>query len=137
MAGLAGGGGLELFNKENALVFLLVNGRRFARPINMTVGETHRRRVVSIHADRILQFRLGDDSTVATWTKIAQDGADLPPALQVMQAANIQMGPGETADFNYVPGRPGTFALEVWTWPTGTRVIVPIIVSPRGAVATK
>ena len=134
---VAGGGGLEVFNKEAGPAFLLVNGRRLARPIRMTVGESHRLRVVSIHADRILQFRLGDDSTVASWTKIAQDGADLPPALQTMQAANIQMGPGETADFNYVPVRPGTFALEVWAWPTGARVIVPIIVSPRGTVATK
>lgn len=76
---VAGGGGLEIFNKVAGPAFLLVNGRTRARPITMTVGETHRLRVVSIHADRILQFRLGDDSTVASWTKIAQDGADLPP----------------------------------------------------------
>ena len=125
---VAGGGGVDVFHKEGP-GFLLVNGAANARPIRMKAGETNRLRILSIHADRILQFRLGNDSTVATWTPIAKDGADLPPALQTVRTANTVMGPGETADFNYTPTRPGTMVLEVWVWPTGARVRVPIIVS--------
>ena len=43
------------------------------------------------------------------------------------------MGPGETADFIYVPDRPGSMMLEVWIGSTsiGTRVAVPIVVKAR------
>ena len=132
---VAGGGGLPVFDKIGPS-FLLVNGRSTPRPIRMTVGETNRLRIVSIHADAILRFRLGDDSTVAKWDQIARDGADLPIALQGMRTATIEMGPGETADFNYVPLRPGKMTLEVWMWPTGQRVALPIEVSAK-AVAER
>lgn len=133
---VAGGGGLPVFGKAGPS-FLLVNGRARPRPIRLTVGEPHRLRIVSIHADMILRFRLGNDSTVAKWTPIARDGADLPQGLQGMRPATIEMGPGETADFTYVPARPGKMTLEVWMWPTGARVELPIIVSPRPTVAIK
>jgi manganese oxidase len=133
---VAGGGGLPVFEKSGP-AFLLVNGRIVPRPIRITAGETHRLRIVSIHADEILRFRLGDDSTVAQWKPIARDGADLPPALQGSRTAIVEMGPGETADFSYTPVRPGNMTLEVWMWPTGARVAVPIIVSPRPTVARK
>lgn len=96
----------------------------------MTVGEPNRLRIVSIHADEILRFRLGNDSTVARWLPIAIDGADLPPALQQIRSATVEMGPGETADFTYVPTQPGTMMLEVWISTAGGRVELPIIVSP-------
>jgi manganese oxidase len=131
---VAGGGGLPIFDKAGPS-FLLVNGRRIPAPLRMTVGETHRLRIVSIHADEILRFRLGDDSTVATWTPIARDGADLPSGLITQRTATVDMGPGETADFNFVPKRAGEMMLEVWIWPVGTRVMLPIVISPRGAVA--
>jgi FtsP/CotA-like multicopper oxidase with cupredoxin domain len=131
---VAGGGGLEVFEKDGP-AFLLVNGRQTPRPIRMTVGDTHRLRIVSIHADRILGFRFGDDSTVTRWTPIARDGADLPSGMQTTQPARIEMGPGETADFTYSPARPGTMALEVYIWPSGARIVVPIIVRQRPAVA--
>lgn len=129
---VAGGGGLQVFSKDGPS-FLLVNGRERPRPIRMTVGDTHRLRIVSIHADNILRFRLGTDTTVAQWTPIARDGADLPPALQGARAATVEMGPGETGDFTYVPARAGNMTLEVWMWPTGARVALPVIVSARSA----
>jgi len=127
---VAGGGGLPVFDKLGPS-FLLVNGRERPRPIRMTVGEANRLRIVSIHADNILRFRLGDDSTVAHWRPIARDGADLPTALQGQRTATAEMGPGETADYTYTPMKPGSMTLEVWMWPAGSRVGVPIIVSPR------
>ncbi|HVF41138.1 MAG TPA: multicopper oxidase domain-containing protein [Gemmatimonadaceae bacterium] len=131
---VAGGGGLPVFDKAGPS-FLLVNGRMRPRPLRMTMGESHRIRIVSIHADNILRFRLGDDSTVASWKPIARDGADLPSALQAARTATVEMGPGETADFTYVPTKSGSMTLEVWMWPTGARVALPIIVSPRSNVA--
>ncbi|HJU66392.1 MAG TPA: multicopper oxidase domain-containing protein, partial [Gemmatimonadaceae bacterium] len=131
---VAGGGGLPVFEKQGPS-FLLVNGLVLPRAIHMTVGDTNRLRLVSIHADKILRFRLGDDSTVARWDPIARDGADLPPALRGMRTATVEMGPGETADFAYVPERPGNMTLEVWMWPTGYRVALPIVVSARSAAS--
>ncbi len=134
---VAGGGGLQVFEKDGPS-FLLVNGRTRPRPLRLIAGDTHRLRIVSIHADNILGFRLGDDSTVATWMPIARDGADLPPALQKASNAKLEMGPGETADFNFTPKRAGAMTLEVWMWPSGQRVAMPVIVSPaRSAVAGK
>jgi FtsP/CotA-like multicopper oxidase with cupredoxin domain len=126
---VAGGGGLPVFEK-NGPNFLLVNGRTEAAPLRLTVGETHRLRIVSIHADVPLRFRLGTLSSVSTWTPIARDGADLPAGLQVEGPATIDMGPGETADFNFTPKVVGEQLLEVAVWPTGARVILPVIVQP-------
>ena len=130
---VAGGSGVP--THRDGLSFLAVNGRMTPRPITMTVGDTNRVRIVSIHADQILGFRFGDDTTVARWRPIARDGADLPPALREMTPATLQMGPGETADFAWVPQRPGRMTLEVWMWPTGQRVALPVIVVPRALTA--
>jgi len=133
---VAGGGGLQVFEKDGPS-FLLVNGRMRPRPILMTAGEAQRIRIVSIHADNILRFRLGDDSTVANWKPIARDGADLPAGLQRARVATIEMGPGETADFSYLPARPGNMTLEVWMWPDGLRVALPIIISSKTVAKDK
>ena len=127
---VGGGGGVPMFDKFGP-AFALVNGRRVARPIHMVVGDTNRLRLVSIHSDEILAFRLADDSVVAHWTPIARDGADLPAALQKPTLAQIDMGPGQTADFLFVPQHAGKLAVEVWITPTGQRVVQPIIVDAR------
>ncbi|MEO8561809.1 MAG: multicopper oxidase domain-containing protein [bacterium] len=128
---VAGGGGVPVFHKTGP-TFLLVNGRNDPRTIHMTVGDTNRLRIVSIHSDELLRFRLGDDSTVARWTPIARDGADLPLALRRPGTATIEMGPGQTADFLFVPQRAGEMLLEVWLVnPLGTRVALPISVEAR------
>jgi FtsP/CotA-like multicopper oxidase with cupredoxin domain len=133
---VAGGGGLPVFEKIGPSL-LLVNGRRSPRPVRMTLGEPNRIRIVSIHADNILRFRLGDDAAASTWTPIARDGADLPSGLRTARTATVEMGPGETGDFNFTPTKAGRMMLEVWMWPTGQRVEVPVIVSPRAATARR
>ncbi len=127
---VAGGGGLPIFYKQ-APNFLLVNGRRVPHPIQMTVGEVHRMRIVSIHADEILHFRFGSDSQVVRWRPLARDGADLPAALRTPQLALMEMGPGETGDFTYVPTTVGRLQLEVWIGRAGSRVVVPVDVVPK------
>lgn len=128
---VAGGGGPAAFAKQiNS--FVLVNGRVEPRAIRMTVGETNRLRLVSIHGEEILTFRLGGDSTVASWQALAKDGADLPLALQTIGPARTALGPGETADFVFVPSRAGPMTLEVFGRSGVTRVELPIVVElPR------
>jgi manganese oxidase len=126
---VAGGGGLPVFYKQSTN-FLLVNGRRTPGPIRMVVGDTNRVRIVSVHADEILHFRFGTEEQVARWRPLARDGADLPLALRAPKLAAMEMGPGETADFLYVPARSGTMSLEVWTG-AGQRVMLPVVVQPR------
>ncbi|MEO6526325.1 MAG: multicopper oxidase domain-containing protein [Gemmatimonadaceae bacterium] len=129
---VAGGGGVPMFHK-NGPAFLLVNGSREPKPLHMTLGDTNRLRIVSIHSDEILKFRLGDDSTVAKWAPLAKDGADLPMGLRGSSSAIVEMGPGQTADFLYVPDRVGKLEIEVWITPAGTRVALPIVVEARVA----
>jgi FtsP/CotA-like multicopper oxidase with cupredoxin domain len=131
---VAGGGGLPVFYKQ-APNFLLVNGSVTPRPLRMTVGDTNRVRIVSIHADEILHFRLGTELEAARWRPLARDGADLPLALRASTPAVLSMGPGETADFTFVPTRPGNMMLEVWI-ERGQRVVLPVEVRAR-SVAVK
>jgi len=126
---VAGGGGLPVFYKQ-APTFLLVNGSVTPAPIRMTVGDTNRIRIVSIHADEILHFRFGTETQAAMWKPLARDGADLPLALRGATAATLRMGPGETADFTYVPARPGSMTVEVWI-DGGQRVELPVEIVAR------
>jgi FtsP/CotA-like multicopper oxidase with cupredoxin domain len=128
---VAGGGGLPVFYKQGPS-FLLVNGSLSPSPIHMTIGDTNRVRIVSIHADEILHVRFGSESAVARWRPLARDGADLPMALRSTRAAHLSMGPGETADFTYLPTQPGKMMLEVWI-EGGQRIALPVEVQARSA----
>ena len=44
----------------------------------------------------------------------------------------MTMGPGETADFTYVPTQPGSMMLEVWI-EGGQRIVLPVEVKARSA----
>jgi FtsP/CotA-like multicopper oxidase with cupredoxin domain len=132
---VAGGGGLPVFYKQ-APNFLLVNGSVQPRPLRMTVGDTNRVRIVSIHADEILHFRFGTEEQVARWKPLARDGADLPAGLRGAKPAQVSMGPGETADFTYVPTKPGSMSLEVWI-ERGQRVVLPIEVQARSVAVRR
>ncbi len=132
---IAGGGGLPMFHKQSP-TFLLVNGRVTPRPLRMTVGDTNRVRIVSIHADFVLNYRFGTETAAARWTPLARDGADLPPALRVARPATVSMGPGETADFTYVPTQPGRMMLEVWI-EGGQRIALPVEVKARVAASRR
>jgi hypothetical protein len=97
----------------------------------MTVGDTNRIRIVSIHADEVLTFRFGTKLQVARWKPLARDGADLPVALRTPTPAFTRMGPGETADFTYVPKEPGRMTMEVWIG-GGQRLVQPFEIVARG-----
>ena len=124
---VAGGGGLPVFYKT-VPPSLLVNGRRTARPIRMTVGDTNRLRIVSIHSDEMLDFRLRRRLDGRALEPARPRRRRSPDALRKPTLAQIEMGPGQTADFLFLPQRVGELVVEVWIAPTGQRVLQPIIV---------
>ncbi len=127
---VAGGGGPDL-EKHIESPFALVNGRTSPAPLRLTVGETHRLRIVSIHPDWRIAFTLKTDSTVAQWRAIAKDGADLPLAVATVRPAHVEMGPGQTADFEFTPTQPGVWRLEVKSVDPGWYIPLTVIVAAK------
>jgi FtsP/CotA-like multicopper oxidase with cupredoxin domain len=127
---IAGGGGPELMKKIES-PFALVNGRTFPRPLRLTVGVTHRLRIVSIHPDWRISFTLQNDSTIARWRPIAKDGADLPATMRNARPAHVEMGPGQTADFEFLPTTPGEWRLEVRSVEPGWYIPLTVLVEAR------
>ena len=127
---IAGGGGPELMKKLES-PFALVNGRRSPVPLRLVVGEKHRLRIVSIHPDWRIGFTLQNDSTIGRWRALAKDGADLPPAMAIERPAHIEMGPGQTADFEFAPTRPGVWRVEVRAVEGGWYIPLTVIVEAR------
>lgn len=126
---VAGGGGPAVVSKIES-PYALVNGRRFPEPLRLTVGEVHRLRLVSVHPDWRVQFTMRNDSTIARWRAIAKDGYDMPAAQATMRPAEVEMGPGETADFELRPTRVGEWRIEVKTAEPGWYIPLPVIVVP-------
>ena len=126
---MVGGGGPELI-KKNESPFALVNGRRSPAPLRLTVGQKHRLRIVTIHPDWRVSLTLQNDSTIARWRALAKDGADLPVALATLRPAHIEMGPGQTADFEFSPKVPGEWLMQVRSVETGWYIPLTIIVTP-------
>jgi FtsP/CotA-like multicopper oxidase with cupredoxin domain len=129
---LVGGGGPGVYAKIES-PYALVNGGHFPEPLVLTAGEVHRLRIVTIHPDWRISFTLRNDSTVARWRAVAKDGHDMPPAQATQRLANVEMGPGETADFEFRPTVPGTWQLEVKTAEPGWYIPLPIIVVAKNA----
>lgn len=133
---VAGGGGPELEKKIES-PFALVNGSRSPAPLRLTVGEVHRLRILSVHPDWRIAFTLRTDSSVARWRAIAKDGHDLPPPQATERAAHVEMGPGETADFEFRPLTPGEWRLEVRSVDTGWYIPLTVIVGANPPAAAK
>jgi hypothetical protein len=77
-------------------------------------------------ADRDSLARAGDSQLSGRSTK---DGADLQPALATRRVAHVEMGPGETADFEFTPTAPGEWRLEVKTVESGWYIPLTVIVA--------
>jgi FtsP/CotA-like multicopper oxidase with cupredoxin domain len=127
---VVGGGGPEIEKKIES-PYALVNGRRFPPPVRLTVGETHRLRIVTIHPDWRVAYTLRNDSTVARWRAIAKDGADLPTTLATTRPAHTEMGPGQTEDYEFTPTTPGTWRLEVRSVEPGWYIPLIVVVTPK------
>jgi FtsP/CotA-like multicopper oxidase with cupredoxin domain len=113
----------------------VVNGT-ITPQFELEVGTTYRLRLIQIHTQAMIAFRLGTDTTVARWTPVAKDGADLPPEQAIAKTAYVLMGAGETGDFLYTPERPGLQKLNVQTRVAGWFIPVLLFVRPAKKVVT-
>jgi FtsP/CotA-like multicopper oxidase with cupredoxin domain len=131
------GGGGPVVDAGRESPYALVNGSRNPGPMELTAGEVHRIRIVTLHPDWAVTYSLRNDASVARWRAVAKDGADIPAALATMRPANVTMGPGETADFEFTPPAPGRWRVEVGSLDGGWRITVPLQVTAKPTVATK
>ena len=121
LVGGAGPGSVE--NRSTGMV----NGT-VTPQLELEAGSTYRLRLIQIHPQAVVIFRLGTDTTTARWTPVAKDGADLPPEQSTARAASATMGPGETGDFLYTPERAGVQRLQIQTRLAGWQVPMMIVV---------
>jgi FtsP/CotA-like multicopper oxidase with cupredoxin domain len=83
---------------------VLLNGTSTPKPRELRAGQHYRLRFINVHISRpSMRMRLLNGSTPLTWRNIAKDGMDLPPDQLKESPSEIQMGNGETYDFDFVP----------------------------------
>jgi FtsP/CotA-like multicopper oxidase with cupredoxin domain len=111
-------------------LFGVVNGRLDPAPIELSVGRSYRIRLFNIGDARTYFALRRPDSSLVAWRALAKDGADLPPALAVLATAPLLTGPGEVADFQFTPERPGELVLDVNSPFAGWRLGVPVHIRP-------
>jgi FtsP/CotA-like multicopper oxidase with cupredoxin domain len=115
---------------RNDSLFGVVNGRLDPAPIELRVGHSYRLRLFNIGDARTYFALRRPDSSLVAWRAAAKDGADLPPALAVPATAPLLTGPGEVADFEFTPERPGELVLDVNSPFAGWRLGVPVHIRP-------
>jgi FtsP/CotA-like multicopper oxidase with cupredoxin domain len=93
---------------------VLLNGTSTPARRTMHVGEHYRLRFINVHVSRpSMRMRLLNGEHLSKWRSIAKDGMDLPSDQVSELASEIQMGNGETYDFDFVPTERGTLRLDV------------------------
>jgi FtsP/CotA-like multicopper oxidase with cupredoxin domain len=91
-----------------------LNGSTKPPALNLKVGERYRLRFINIHVFRpSMRMRLLRENTLLTWRGIAKDGMDLPPDQSKTGPSEIQMGNGETYDFEVLPETAGDLHLDI------------------------
>jgi FtsP/CotA-like multicopper oxidase with cupredoxin domain len=113
----------QQWDPEHDLVFLLsdgvphhmfINGSMTPPPRELEVGRTYRLRIADLAVFRLaLPIRLMRDSTLLVWRAAAKDGFTLPPSQATTRASVANVLPGETADFEFTPDRPGDLMFVV------------------------
>jgi hypothetical protein len=95
---------------------VLINGSKTPAARGMKVGERYRLRWINLHTFRpAMRMKVMEGDKVLTWRAVAKDGMDLPADRAVVGPAEIQMGNGESYDFEFSPSTPGTIRFEVVT----------------------
>jgi FtsP/CotA-like multicopper oxidase with cupredoxin domain len=101
-------------NNVDANSMVLLNGSAKPALREMRVGEHYRLRFINAHTFRpSMRMRLLRESTLLEWRGLAKDGMDLPADQSVVGPSEIQMGNGETYDFDFVPSAAGDMRLDV------------------------
>ena len=93
---------------------VLINGTPTPAAREMRVGERYRMRLINVHTSRPNVFmRLFREAALAAWRPIAKDGRDLSPDQTTVVASVVQVGNGETYDFEFVPVAAGQHLFEI------------------------
>ncbi len=91
-----------------------LNGTLEPEPMDLVRGESYRFRLMNITlANGGVRVRVLRDGDPVFWTPRAKDGFDLPQHQRLPKRADQRVDIGETMDFDFVPGRPGEYVLEV------------------------
>jgi len=92
---------------------IVINGSPQPGPIVLLTGKTYRIRLINISPDDMETVSLMVDGKPVQWRAIAKDGADLPPQQATVQdAANVELGVGETRDFEFSPAGKADYQLR-------------------------
>ena len=100
--------------RESDADVVLLNGSSKPAAREMTAGRHYRLRFINVHTYRpSMRMRLLRESSLLTWRAQAKDGMDLPADQRIEGPSEIQMGNGETYDFDFVPSGTGDIRLDV------------------------
>jgi manganese oxidase len=98
----------------DATSIVLLNGSAKPALREMRAGEHYRLRFINAHTFRpSMRMRLLRESTLLEWRSLAKDGMHLPADQAIAGPTEIQMGNGETYDFDFVPSTAGDLRLDV------------------------
>jgi len=123
--------GVAMINGKRTRV---LNGKKSHPALNLEAGKTYRFRFINILPAAPIQFRIVKDTVPVIWRPRSKDGATLPSARTSMKPAVVDIGVGETYDFEWTPPMTGDFMLKVV--PLGSEAIKadqPIHVRARSA----
>ncbi|MGZ8398869.1 MAG: multicopper oxidase domain-containing protein [Gemmatimonadales bacterium] len=103
-----------------ALPHLVVNGDSLPAPLELAAGVPHRLRFINIGPAGLYRMAIYRDTRLASWKKLAKDGADLPPGQAIRGPSEFTIAVGEAYDFELTP-EPGKYRLvaelrEKWLW---------------------
>lgn len=85
---------------------VVINGSPQPGPIVLLTGKTYRIRLINITPDDMDTVSLLENDKPVQWRAVAKDGADLPPQQAIVQdAAGVELGVGETRDFEFTATR--------------------------------
>jgi FtsP/CotA-like multicopper oxidase with cupredoxin domain len=114
--------------KDEDSAVVMLNGAITPAAREMKVGEHYRLRFINVHTARpSMRMRMVRGDQLLEWRALAKDGMDLPPDQSITSATEIQMGNGETYDFDFVP-TPGELRFEVLSAVGQLLVTMPITV---------
>lgn len=112
-------------NADSAVVYL--NGSATPARLDMKAGDRYRLRFINIHTFRpSMRMRLLRGDALLSWRALAKDGMDLPVDQATAGPSAIQMGNGETYDFEFIPDAAGDVRLDVTNAAGDVLVTMPV-----------
>ena len=97
---------------QNGVV--LLNGTSTPDTLAMKVGTRYRLRWINVHTFRpSMIMKVMRDSSLMTWRALAKDGMPLPTDQSTVRPSAVQMGNGETYDFEFQPTVAEDLRIEV------------------------